>query len=219
MAIVILFLTTKLLGKRQVSQLSMFEYITGITIGNIAGYISLDLDTYWYLGLISIGVWVTVSFGIELLQLKSKRARDFIDGKGTVLIRNGVVLEQNLKKERLTSDELLEQLRKKSAFSFADVEFAIMEPSGDLNVLMNEQNRPVTAEMLGMTVPDEPTPEAVIMDGVVMDDALQARGLNREWLYRKLSEMKLAVREIYLAQVGSAEELDVDLYESDTKTK
>jgi uncharacterized membrane protein YcaP (DUF421 family) len=197
----------------------MFEYITGITIGNIAGYISLDLDTYWYLGLISIGVWVTVSFGIELLQLKSKRARDFIDGKGTVLIRNGVVLEQNLKKERLTSDELLEQLRKKSAFSFADVEFAIMEPSGDLNVLMNEQNRPVTAEMLGMTVPDEPTPEAVIMDGVVMDDALQARGLNREWLYRKLSEMKLAVREIYLAQVGSAEELDVDLYESDTKTK
>ena len=77
------------------------------------------------------------------MQLKSKKMRDFIDSKGTVLIRDGKVLEDNLKKERLTTDELMEQLRKRSVFKVADVEFAIMEPSGEINVLLNRENQPL----------------------------------------------------------------------------
>lgn len=97
-AIVILFIMTKLLGKRQISELSLFEYITGISIGNIAAYISLDLDNLWFLGLVSLIVWVSVSVGIELWTLKSKKLRDVIDGKGTVLIRDGRLFRDKMKK-------------------------------------------------------------------------------------------------------------------------
>ncbi|GIQ64443.1 hypothetical protein PACILC2_30110 [Paenibacillus cisolokensis] len=97
-AVVVLFSLTKLLGKRQVSQLSLFEYITGITIGSLAAYVSLDLEANWYLGLISMVVWTAISLGIEFLQIKSKKSRDFIDGKATIVIKDGKILEDNLKK-------------------------------------------------------------------------------------------------------------------------
>lgn len=82
-AVVVLYVLTRLLGKRQVSQLSFFEYITGITIGSITAYISLDIGNDWYLGIIAVAVWFAVSLGIEFLQIKSKKARDLIDSKGT----------------------------------------------------------------------------------------------------------------------------------------
>lgn len=97
-AVVVLFFLTKLLGKRQVSQLSFFEYITGITVGSLAAYISLDTDKLWHLGLIALIVWVACSLGIEYLQMKSKKARDFIDFKSTVLIKDGKILEDHMKK-------------------------------------------------------------------------------------------------------------------------
>ena len=99
LAMGVLFVLTKMLGKRQVSQLSLFEYITGITIGSLAAYVSLDLESTWYLGLVSMAVWVGVSLGIEYLQLKSKTARDIIDSKATVLIKDGKIMEDNLKKK------------------------------------------------------------------------------------------------------------------------
>lgn len=126
-AVVFLFALTRLLGKRQISQLSFFAYITGITIGDLAATVSLDLESNWYLGMVSLAVWAIVSLGIEFLQLKSKKARDFIDSTSTILIKDGKVLEDNLKKEKLTNEELLQQLRAKSAFKLAEVEFAIME--------------------------------------------------------------------------------------------
>lgn len=97
-AVIVLFLLTKALGKRQVTQLSFFEYLTGITIGSLAAYISLDLEANWYLGLIALGVWVLCSLLIEYSQMKSKKVRDFIDFKATVLIKDGKVLEDNMKK-------------------------------------------------------------------------------------------------------------------------
>jgi uncharacterized membrane protein YcaP (DUF421 family) len=217
LAVVALFIFTKLLGKRQVSQMSMFEYITGITIGNLIGYISLDTDMKWYLGLIAILVWVLVSLGIEFLQLKSKKARDFIDGKGRVLIKDGKVLEGNLKKERLTSDELMEQLRKKMAFKVADVEFAIMEPSGDINVLLTRENQPLTPKHLGIKVGPEQEPQIVIMDGKIMDEPLATIGLSRQWLNTELEKLGVAIENVFIGQVDSYGELTVDLFDDQIK--
>lgn len=211
LAVVVLFVMTKLLGKRQVSQLSLFEYITGITIGNLAAYISLETD--WYLGLVSLAAWVACSLGIEFLQLKSKKMRDFIDGKGTVLIRDGKVLEDNLKKERLTTDELMEQLRKRSVFKVADVEFAIMEPDGDINVLLARKNQPLTAKHLGIQVAPEQEPQAVIMDGEIMDEALATIGLNRGWLKTELDKLGVTIENVFLGQVDSYSQLYVDLFD------
>lgn len=213
LAIAILFLMTKLLGKRQVSQLSFFEYITGITIGSLAAYISLDLDARWYLGIVSLSVWVLVSIGIEFLQLKSKKARDFIDSKATVLIKDGKIMEDNLKKERISTDELMEKLRKKNVFQAANVEFAIMEPSGDINVLLTKENQPLTPKHLGIKVAPEQEPQVVIMDGKVMDEPLATIGLNREWLGTELETIGVAIENVFLGQVDSYGQLFVDLFD------
>ncbi|MGV2794814.1 DUF421 domain-containing protein, partial [Clostridium perfringens] len=145
-----LFILPRVLGKRQSSQLSFFEYITGITIGSITAYLSLDVDTHWYLGIVSMVVWFLVSLGIEYIQIKSKKARDWIESTSTILIKEGKVLEDNLKKEKLTNDELLEQLRKKNVFDAAQVEFALIEPDGSINMQLKKEHQPLTPSDLGM---------------------------------------------------------------------
>lgn len=216
-AVIVLFFLTKLLGKRQVSQLSFFEYITGITVGSLAAYISLDTDKHWHLGLIALGVWVACSLGIEYLLIKSKKARDFIDFKSTVLIKDGKILEDHLKKERLSTDELLEELRKKDVFNISEVEFAIMESDGAINVLLKRENQPLTPKHLGVTVAPEKESQAVIMDGKILDKPLETLNLSRSWLQGELEKLGLTVDNVFLGQVDSYGELTVDLYADNFK--
>lgn len=217
LAVVSLFLLTKLLGKRQISQLSFFEYITGITIGSLAAYVSMDLEGNWYLGIVAISVWVLVSLGIEYSQLKSKRARNWIDSTSTVLIKDGKILEDNLKKERLTTDEFLEQLRKKNVFNTADVEFAIIEPTGDINILLRKEHRPLTPADLRIKVGPEQEPQTVIMDGEILDEPLSTIGLNREWLRAELEKAGVTVENVFLGQVDSYGQFYADLYDDKIK--
>lgn len=212
-SVIVLFILTKLLGKRQISQLSLFEYITGITIGSLTAYISLDIDSTWYLGIVSLVVWVACSLGIDYLTLKSKKMRDIIDGKGTILIKDGKVMEDNLKKERLTTDELLEQLRTKNIFKLADVEFALMESSGQINVLPTRENLPLTPLHLGIKVAPEQESQTVIMDGKMLDEPLATIGLNRAWLNVELEKIGVAIENVFLGQVDSYGQLFVDLFD------
>jgi uncharacterized membrane protein YcaP (DUF421 family) len=205
--------TTRLIGKRQVVQLSLFEYITGITIGNLAAYISLELKEAWYLGLISLIVWVAVILGISVLQLKSKTIRDWLDGKDTVLIKEGKVLEDNLKKERINIDELMSQLRKKNVFKVGDVEFAVMEPNGIIDVMLKKDCLPLTAKMLGLKLPQEREPEIVIMDGSILDEPLFRMGKNRRWIKEKLDKQGVTLENVFMGQVDSSGELFIDLYD------
>ncbi|QTH42163.1 DUF421 domain-containing protein [Cohnella sp. LGH] len=217
MAVTVLFIITRILGKRQVSQLSLFEYITGISIGNLAAYLSLDTDSEWYIGIIALAVWVSISFGIEFLQLKSKRARDFLDGTSTILMRNGKILEDNLREERITSDELLEMLRKKNVFNVAQVDFAILDTSGELNVLLKKEYQPLTPSDINLPVPPEKYNMAVIMDGKIMEDSLKKVGLNRDWLNSKLRQLGVSMDKIYFAQVDSQNKLYIDPYDDSLK--
>ncbi|MDR9854430.1 DUF421 domain-containing protein [Paenibacillus sp. VCA1] len=216
-SIVVLFGLTKLLGKRQISQLSFFEYITGITIGDLAAAISLNVKEAWYLGVISLTVWVLVSLGIEFLQLKSKKARDFLDSKSTVLIKDGKVMDDNLKKERLTNEELMQLLRSKNAFKAAEVEFAVMEPNGEINVLLKKENQPLTPTHLGIKVGPESEPQAVILDGKIMDEPLATRGLNRRWIHAELEKLGVSLDNVFLGQVDAYGQLYVDLYDDQIK--
>ncbi|MGO4539511.1 DUF421 domain-containing protein [Paenibacillus sp. 2TAB19] len=208
-SVVILFTMTKILGKRQISQLSLFEYITGISIGNIAAYVSLDLDNLWYLGIVSLIVWVSVSVGMEYITMKSRVIRDFVDGKGTVIIQDGQLDKKHLHKERLTLDELLEQLRKKDVYRVADVEFAVMEPSGELNVLLKKEHQPLTADMLGWKLNKEKEAKTVIIDGQVLTDMVDESGYSLEWLHHELKKKKLTPESIFLAQIDSDGQLNI----------
>ncbi|MGF9642165.1 DUF421 domain-containing protein [Paenibacillus sp. MABNS29] len=212
MAVAILFLITKILGKRQVSQLSLFEYITGITIGNLAATIPMERESTWYLGLIALSVWVLTTLGIEYLQIKSKKIRDITDGRTTILIKDGKILEDNLRKERLTLDELMEQLRSKNVFKVSDVEFALMETSGEVNVLLTKDKQPVTLKDLNMFQLPEKEPTAVIMDGQLMEQQMAYMGITQQWLDAKLKEKSLTVKDVFFAQVGTQGELYIDPY-------
>ncbi|ASR47795.1 hypothetical protein B4V02_14455 [Paenibacillus kribbensis] len=212
MAVAVLFLIAKILGKRQVSQLSVFEYITGITIGNLAATIPMEREATWYLGFIALAVWILTTFVIEILQIKSKKIRDFTDGKTTTLIKDGKILEDNMRKERLTLDELMEQLRGKNAFKVSDVEFAIMETSGEINVLLTKDKQPVTLKDLNMLQLPEKEPTAIIMDGQVMEQQMAYIGITQQWLDAKLKEKSLTVKDVFFAQVDQQGELYIDQY-------
>lgn len=217
-AIAVLFLMTRLLGKKQLSQLNFFHYIAGITIGNIAGFISLELESHFILGICAILVWTIIPLGMEWLQLKSLRVRNWFDGESTILIKDGKVLEDNLRKASFTSDELLEELRKKNAFRFADVEFAVLETNGSLSVLLTKENQPLTPKSLGVKVPNEQEPQTVIMDGEIMDEPLATAGFSRAWLHAELDKIGVTRENVYLAQVSGYGELTVDLFDDKLKT-
>ncbi|WP_145407765.1 DUF421 domain-containing protein [Paenibacillus xylanexedens] len=208
-AVTVLFFITKILGKRQISELSLFEYITGITLGNLVGYISLDTDTKWYLGFLAVFVWVVVSAGAEYLTMKSKKFRDIVDGKSTILIENGAVIEKALAKERLTIDEFLEQLRKKDVFRVADVEFAVMEQSGDISVMLKKEYQPLTANALGYHISSEKEPRTIIMDGHILPDTLQVTGYNEDWVQKELRKLGLNLGQVSIGQVDSKGELTI----------
>lgn len=213
LAVSVLFVMTRLLGKRQISQLSLFEYITGITIGNLAAYISLDTEATWYLGVISLSVWVAVSLALEFLSMKSKKLREFVDGKALVVVKDGKILEKNLKKANYTTDDLTEMLRAKNVFAAADVEFAILESDGQLNVLQKEENLPLTARKLGIKLPRKRPTATVITDGNVMDEALATLGFTRGWLNSELEKAGVTVENVFLAEVDEAGQLFLDLYD------
>ncbi|KZD71858.1 DUF421 domain-containing protein [Bacillus cereus] len=210
--LIILFAITKWLGKRQISQLSFMEYIAGMTIGVIAAQVSTGLDSKFFHGVFAILIFAVVPFLTGILSLKNKTARDFFEGKSTVLIKDGKILEDNLKKEKYTSDELLELLRGKDAFSVADVEFAVLEPSGELNVLLKKDRQPLTAKDIGLKVPNEKEPQTVIMDGNVLDEPLSASGHNRAWLHSELEKLGVVIENVFLGQVDSYGQLTIDIY-------
>ncbi len=162
-------------------------------------------------------VWVLVPLALEILTLKSKTLRLWFEGKGRVVIKDGKILEDNLKKERYTGDELLEQLRTKSVFRVADVEFAMLEASGDLSVLLKSELQPLTPKHLGMKLSIEKPTQAVIMDGVIQNEPLAAAGKSRGWLHTELDKLGVTKENVFLAQVDTHGELTVDLYDDKLK--
>ncbi|WP_374722186.1 DUF421 domain-containing protein [Peribacillus tepidiphilus] len=209
----ILFLITKWLGKKQISQLSFFEYVNGITIGSIGAEVVTGIEQKISLGVIAIVTFAAVPFLAGFLSLKSKPFRDFIEGKGSVFIKDGKIMEENLKKERYTTDELLELLRRKDVFQVSDVEFAVLEPTGDLSVLLKKENQPLTAKDLNLHVAPINEPQTVIMDGKILDEPLSTIGRNRSWVKTELEKQGVTVENVFLGQVDSYGQLTIDLYD------
>ncbi|WP_041344136.1 DUF421 domain-containing protein, partial [Bacillus subtilis] len=210
---IVLFFITKFLGKKQLSQLSFFEYVTGITIGGIAAIVILEVRHSIFIGGLAIVTMAAIPYLVSLISLKSKKLRDFVEGKGSVFIKDGKIMEDNLKKERYTTDELLELLRKKDVFQVADVEFAVLEPTGDLSVMLKKENQPLTAKDLNLTTASVKEPQTVIMDGIVMDEPLATIDRSRAWLHTELEKLGVTIENVFLGQVNSYGELTVDLFD------
>ncbi|KMM39022.1 DUF421 domain-containing protein [Guptibacillus hwajinpoensis] len=207
-----LFVITKLLGKKQLSKLSYFEYIVGIIIGDIAGSLSMDAEANLVNGVTSILIWTLISILLSYVSLKNKKVRDIVEGKARVFIKDGKILEGNLRKERFTSDELLEMLRKKSVFSVREVEFALLEADGELSVLLKRDYRAVKPSELWLQLPEDKEPRTVIMDGQIIEEMVEEVGRNRGWLQEMLADKHVNVEDVYLAQLHSDGKLSLDYY-------
>jgi uncharacterized membrane protein YcaP (DUF421 family) len=212
-ALIMLFIIARILGKKHLAQLSFLEFVVGITLGELAGFISTALENHISHGLAALAVWTIVPLLMDYWSLKSKFVRDWFEGKPTVLIKDGKVLEDNLKKEKLTADEVLEHLRLKSIFKLADVEFAAMEPSGEVSVMLKKEQQPLTASTVGIKIGPEHEPQTVIIDGNVMDEPLATLGLSREWLYTELDKIGVTIENVFVGQVDTYGQLHVDLYD------
>jgi uncharacterized membrane protein YcaP (DUF421 family) len=216
-SILAVFLFTKMIGKRQLSQMTFFEYVVGIAIGDMAALIADDMSGPMYKGLLAMAIYALFPIALGWLALKSKVVRNFVEGKASILIKDGKVMEDNLKKERISTDELMEQLRLKNAFKVADVEFALLEPNGKVSVLLKAENQPITPKKMGWQVAPETEPQAVIMDGTIMDESLATVGHNRTWLQGELGKQGVALENVFLGQVDTNGELFVDLYDDKLK--
>ncbi|CAK6470473.1 DUF421 domain-containing protein [Peribacillus castrilensis] len=215
--LIVLFLITKVLGKKQLSQLSFFEYVTGITIGNVGAELATKVEGNIIHGVLSILVFAIAPFIAGLISLKSKTFRDLIEGKASVFIKDGKVMEDNLKKEKYTIDELLGLLRKKDVFDISEVEFALLEANGDFSVMLKKQNQPVTPKDLNLPVAAVKEPQTIIMDGLILDEPLSTIGLNRHWLHTELDKLGVILENVFLGQANSNGELTVDLFDDKLK--
>lgn len=211
--LIVLLVLTKLLGKKQISEISFFEYVSGITIGSIAGEVIMGLDANIGHGVLAIAIFSIITLLVDVFSLKSKKFRDIVEGKGTIFIKDGKVMEDNLKKEKYSVEDLGSLLRQKDVFNVADVEFALLEPNGDLSVLLKKENRPLTPKDLNMPMPHEKEPETVIMDGTIINDSMAAARKDRNWLHKELDKLGVTVENVFLGQINSYGELTVDLYD------
>ena len=209
----ILFFFAKLLGKKHLAKLNIFDYIHSITIGGLAAILTLHIHINFFYGLIALFAWFFIPYLFRLLSVKSKAIRDLIEGKSTIAIQNGKIMEDNLKKEGYTTDDLLQSLREEKVFAVADVEFALIEPTGNISVLPKSNKQPVTAQDLNMTVPMKQAPQTVIMDGEIILESLANLGVNIDWLTTELEKIDLTKENVFLAQVDSDKQLTVDLYD------
>ncbi len=211
--LLVLLLLTKLLGKKQISEISFFEYVSGITIGSIAGEVIMGLDANIGHGVLAIAIFSIITLLVDVFSLKSKKFRDIVEGKGTIFIKDGKIMEDNLKKEKYSVEDLGSLLRGKDVFSTADVEFALLEPNGELSVLLKKENRPLTAKDLNIPVAHEKESETVIMDGTIINDSMAAARKDRKWLHMELDKLGVALENVFLGQINSYGELTVDLYD------
>ncbi len=136
-----------------------------------------------------------------------------VEGTPTVFIKNGKVMEDNMKKEKYTADELLEQLRRKQVFSLADVEYAALETTGDLSVLLKKEKQPLTYGDMFTNAPSIKEPQTIVIDGKVLDEPLSTIGLNRGWLKEELDKIGVTIENVFIGQVDSYGQLTVDLYD------
>lgn len=184
--LIILFFIAKMVGKKQISQLNLFDYIVGITIGSIAADISLDLEKDLMAGLVSLFLYGIIAYLISLLTMKSIKARRFFTGVPTVLVENSKIIESGLKKTKIDINELLAEARIAGYFDLDEIEYAIMEVNGNISFLPKDREKPITKKDVNLKSVDTGLTANVIIDGKYMKNNMKAIGKNKKWLDHEL---------------------------------
>ena len=187
---IILLILVRIVGNKQLGQLNVFTYISGIVIGSMVADIILHNDLEFWSSMLGVVIWVGLAIFVELAALKSVKVREMLDGQPIILIKKGKILYDALKKERLNIDDLTMMLRTNNVFSVLDVDYAILESNGDLSVLKKELKEGVTREDMSITPKNSKyIPTTVISDGRVIMKNLRELGMGEEWLKGALNDL------------------------------
>ncbi|WP_339228894.1 DUF421 domain-containing protein [Oceanobacillus sp. FSL K6-2867] len=215
-AFFLLFFMARVMGKKQISQLTFFDYCVGITIGSIAATMSVDQNVKIVNGLVSLTIWGIFPIILAYFGMKSMIFSKITDGKATILIRDGEVLDKNLKKNLLTINELLMLLREKGTFKVSDVEMAVFETNGELSIMLKTDQQPVTPKTLGITLEKEHGPTVLIIDGKILKKSMEDLGYSKEWLEGEIEKQGAkSIKDVFFAQIDSLGNVYVDLYEDE----
>src|SRR5690554_1714843 len=218
-AFIKLHIFTRMLGKQQVSQLTFFAYILGITIGSIAATLTTDLSSRAWAHWVGLTTWTGAVWFVQWLTLRSRAVSKYLNGEPVILVMNGQIMEDNLKKMRYTLDELLLQLRENNVFDLGTVEFAVLETNGKLSVLKKSQYAPATPDDLDIPTKYKGISTELIYDGIIIDKNLKRVNLNRTWLKQQLKSLDIkSPEQVFLAALDTEGQLYVDLYKDHLKT-
>lgn len=187
----VVFLMLRLMGKREIGKLSLFDLVISIMIAEIAVFVLEDVEKPVMDGIIPMATLVLIQIFIAYVTLKNRNLRILFDGKPSVIIKQGLIDREEMKKHRYNLDDLMQQLRQNKIMNVADVEFAVLEPSGKLSVVekslkAKEAETAIDEQGLKGTIRYEGLPLPLIMDGKVQDDNLEKIGKTRFWLKNQL---------------------------------
>ena len=188
LSIIALFFLTKLMGRKQISQLNLYDYVVGITIGSVAAEISTNLDTDFWGGIVVMGVYSLVSVLFSFCTEKSILLRRFIIGVPIVIMENGKILESSLKKSKFDINDFLQEARISGYYDISQIEYAVMEANGKISFLPKSEYVPVTPFDMNLDVNKTSLVSNLVIDSKVMDNNLKMIGKDIDWLLKKMKE-------------------------------
>lgn len=208
----IVFMVMRLMGKREIGKLSVFDLVIFIMIAEIAVFVIEDIHKPLTYGIVPILTLMLTQIGLAMLALRSQRIRNLFDGKPSFLIKNGRLDREEMKRQRYNLDDLMQQLRQNRVIDVADVEFAILESSGKLTVLekkRNEEQQPIAGAPNAFRFTGLPL--ALIMDGKVQDENLEKIGQTRFWLKNQLQPHGVSdFKDVFFCSIDHRGKLFVD---------
>lgn len=186
LVLIILFFITKMMGKKQISELNFFDYVVGITIGSIAADISLDIEKNMIAGIAALFIYGFISYIISFVSIKSILARRFFIGVPTVLVEKGKIIESGLKKSKIDVNDLLMEARENGYFNLDEIDYALMEVNGNISFLPKEKEKPVTKRDMKIKCSNEGLTVNAIIDSKYMVNNMKAINKDKEWLDHEL---------------------------------
>lgn len=209
-SIAVIFVLAKIIGNKQISQLNLFDYINGITIGSIAAEMATSSDGSFVNPLLAMVIYAFFAVLYSLINSKSIMSRRIMMGRSIIILKDGKLYRNSLKKAHLDLNEFLVQCRLSGYFDLAEIEMAVFEPNGGISFLPKSEKRPVNNEDLKLK-PDPAEPCVnIVIDGKVLHNNLKHMGKNSEWLEKQLKEKNAGnISDIFLATLTQSDRLEL----------
>ncbi len=208
-SIAVLFILTKLSGSRQISEMSFFDYVIGITIGSIAAEMATDIDLEWWKGITAMTIYALTGILLSFISQKSISARKFISGQPIILIEKGKILRKNLFKAKIEINDLLTSARNNGYFNLADIEYAIMETTGKISFMPVAQKRQLTPKDFNFAPMADGLYINVIIDGKIIKKDLKNARITENELKAQLKDRGVKAENILLATIDNKKHLTI----------